>query len=135
MKYLLDTNTCIYLIKRKPAQVIRKMMKMKTEEIGVSTITLSELQYGIEKSNFPEKNQMALLEFLIPFGILDFDQKAAGMYGRIRSTLEKKGKPIGSMDMLIAAVAKSERLILVTNNVKEFMRIEGLMIENWVEGE
>jgi len=135
MKYLLDTNTCIYLIKRKPAQVIRKMMKMKTEEIGVSTITLSELQYGIEKSNFPEKNQMALLEFLIPFGILDFDQKAAGMYGRIRSTLEKKGKPIGSMDMLIAAVAKSVRLILVTNNVKEFMRIEGLMIENWVEGE
>ena len=135
MKYLLDTNTCIYLIKRKPAQVIRKMMKMKTDEIGISTITLSELQYGIEKSNFPEKNQMALLEFLIPFGILDFDQKAAGMYGRIRSTLEKKGKPIGSMDMLIAAVAKSERLILVTNNVKEFMRIEGLMIENWVEGE
>jgi len=135
MKYLLDTNACIYLIKRKPAHVIRKMMKMKTDEIGISTITLSELQYGIEKSDFPEKNQMALLEFLIPFGILDFDQKAAGMYGRIRSTLEKKGKPIGSMDMLIAAVAKSVRLILVTNNVKEFMRIEGLMIENWVEGE
>ena len=110
-------------------------MKMKTDEIGISTITLSELQYGIEKSKFPEKNQMALLEFLIPFGILDFDQKAAGVYGRIRSTLEKKGKPIGSMDMLIAAVAKSERLILVTNNVKEFMRIEGLMIENWVEPE
>lgn len=135
MKYLLDTNTCIYLIKRKPIQVIRKMMKMKIEDIGISTITLSELQYGIEKSRFPEQNQIALLEFLIPFGILDFDQKASSEYGRIRAVLEKKGKPIGPLDMLIAAAAISQKLVLVTNNVKEFKRIEGLMVENWVKDE
>ncbi len=105
---------------------------MKTEDIGISTITLSELQYGIEKSRFPEQNLIALLEFLIPFGILEFDQKASKEYGRIRTELERKGKPIEPMDLLIAAVARSQRLVLVTNNVKEFGRIEDLMIENWV---
>ena len=135
MKYLLDTNICIYLIKKKPVNLIRKMMKMKTEDIGISTITLSELDYGIAKSRFPEQNQMALLEFLIPFGIIDYDQKASKEYGRIRTELERKGKPIGPLDMLIAAVARSQELILITNNVKEFARIESLIIENWAESE
>ncbi|MBN1902373.1 type II toxin-antitoxin system VapC family toxin [Candidatus Sumerlaeota bacterium] len=135
MKYLLDTNICIYLIKKKPAQILGKMMKMDIEDIGISTITLSELLYGIEKSRHPERNKMALMEFLVPFAILDFDQNAAKEYGRIRASLERKGKIIGSMDMLIAAVARSHNLFLITNNVREFKRIEGLKIENWIGGE
>lgn len=134
MKYLLDTNTCIYLIKSKPVQVIRKMMKNKMEEIGISTTTLAELKYGIEKSLHPERNKIALMEFLVPFAILDFDQKAASEYGLIRTELEKKGKLIEPLDMFIASAARSQNLILVTNNIKEFVRIEGLMIENWIDG-
>ena len=132
MSYLLDTNICIYIIKRKPIAVLKQVQSRQPGEIALSTITLAELEYGIARSRYPDRNRVALLEFLLPFAILDFDQMAAAEYGRIRSVLESKGKPIGPMDLLLAAQARSHNLALVTNNEKEFRRIDGLRIENWV---
>ena len=132
MTYLLDTNTCIYIINKKPSAVIKRIQTKQPEEIAISTITQAELEYGVARSRYPDRNRVALLEFLFPFFLLDFDQMAASQYGLIRSFLESKGKPIGPMDILLAAQAKSRDLILVTNNEKEFRRVEGLRIENWV---
>ena len=134
MNYLLDTNTCIYVINKRPASAIRRIQTKQTEDIAISTITEAELEYGIARSKYPERNRMALLEFLFPFLLLDFDQMAAVQYGQIRALLESKGRPIGPMDMLLAAQAKSRDLVLVTNNEKEFRRVEGLKVENWVSG-
>ena len=131
MKYLLDTNTCIYVINKKPASVVEKITRKKPEEVGISSITLAELEYGVSHSRYPDRNRVALLQFLFPFMIVDFDQMAAQEYGSIRARLDALGKPIGPMDMLIAAQAKVLELILVTNNEKEFRRVEGLKIENW----
>jgi tRNA(fMet)-specific endonuclease VapC len=100
-------------------------------QIAISTITLAELEYGVVRSRYPDRNRIALLEFLVPSALLDFDQAAAAEYGRIRSLLESEGRPMGPMDLLLAAQAKSHDLVLVTNNEKEFRRIEGLRIENW----
>ena len=132
MNYLLDTNICIYTINRKPTSVVGKIGSKRPEEIAISTITIAELEYGVEKSLHPDRNRIALLEFLVPFMILDFDQIATLHYGQIRMSLESKGMPIGPMDMLLAAQARSRNLILVTNNEKEFQRIDDLQIENWV---
>ena len=96
-----------------------------------SSITVAELEYGVARSKFPERNRVALTEFLVPFTILDFDQAAASCYGIIRASLEKRGKPIGPMDLLLSAQACVENLILVTNNLREFQRVEGLHAENW----
>jgi tRNA(fMet)-specific endonuclease VapC len=134
MNYLLDTNICIYVIKKKPPAVLKRLQSKQPEQIAISTITLAELEYGITRSQYPDRNRVALLEFLFPFTILDFDQMASVDYGRIRSFLESKGRPIGPMDLLLAAQAKSRNLILVTNNEKEFKRIDGLRIENWARG-
>jgi len=131
MNYLLDTNICIYIIRKKPGAVLKRMQAKEPEQIAISTITLAELEYGIARSRYPERNRIALLEFLFPFAILDFDQKACVDYGRIRAALESKGKPIGPMDLLLAAQTKSRDLILVTNNEREFRRIDGLRLENW----
>lgn len=131
MEYLLDTNICIYIIKQKPISVFDKFKSMQIGSIGISTITLSELQYGIMKSSNPEKNQEALDKFLTPLEIIDFNVDAAIVYGSIRTDLEKLGTPIGPLDTLIAAHAKSLDLTLVTNNAKEFERIPALKIENW----
>ncbi|KUG24525.1 vapc toxin protein [hydrocarbon metagenome] len=133
MKYILDTNICIYLIKKKPVAVLNRLSKIKINEAGISAITLSELEYGAAKSSYPDKNRVALLEFASFFAIYDFDASAASEYGIIRADLERKGKVIGAMDMLIAAQARCLNLILVTNNEKEFKRIPGLKIENWVK--
>lgn len=133
MSYLLDTNICIYLIKKKPAAVFEKFNKISPGEIGISVITLAELDYGARKSSNPEKNLIALNQLLMPFEIFPFDYQATIEYGKVRSDLEKKGTPIGPLDTLIAAHAKSLGLILVTNNEKEFNRVEGLQIENWVK--
>ena len=132
MTHLLDTNICIYFIKKRPESVVRKLQSMQIEQVGISTITLSELEYGVVKSTYPERNSVALIEFLTPFYLLDFDQAAAHEYGRVRTFLEEKGQLIGPMDMLIAAHAISKRLVLVTNNEREFRRVPGLKIENWV---
>ncbi|OYT13531.1 MAG: VapC toxin family PIN domain ribonuclease [Bacteroidetes bacterium 4572_114] len=133
MEYILDTNICIYIIKRKPAIVLEKFKKFPLGSIGISAITLAELQFGIQKSSNPEKNLNALNQFIIPLEIIDFDYNATIEYGIIRAELEKKGTPIGSLDTLIGAHAKSLDLTLVTNNEKEFVRILGLRIENWTK--
>ncbi len=131
MKYMLDTNICIYVIKEKPESVIRKFLKNNPEEMCISSITYAELLYGVEKSKAIQKNRIALSLFLSPIKILEFNDYAAQEYGQIRADLEQKGMPIGSMDMLIAGHAKAEDLILVTNNTKEFQRVAGLKLENW----
>jgi tRNA(fMet)-specific endonuclease VapC len=131
MNYLLDTDICIYLIKKKPLRVLQKLTSHSVSQIGISSVTLAELEYGIEKSLYPEKNAEALRQFLIPLTLRAFDEAAAKAYGKIRSTLEKKGSVIGAMDMMIAAHALSLRTILVTNNTREFSRISSLELENW----
>ena len=133
MEYILDTNICIYIIKRKPAIVLEKFKKFPLGSIGISAITLAELQFGIQKSSNPEKNLNALNQFIIPLEIIDFDYNATIEYGIIRAELEKRGTPIGPLDTLIGAHAKSLDLTLVTNNEKEFVRILGLRIENWTK--
>lgn len=131
MEYLLDTNICIYIIKRKPIEVFAKLRELTIGSVGISSITLAELHYGIEKSLFPDKNREALEKFLTPIEIIDFGFDASNEYGKIRAELERKGTPIGPFDMLIAAHAKCLNVILVTNNEREFERIAGLKIENW----
>jgi tRNA(fMet)-specific endonuclease VapC len=131
--FLLDTNICIYLIKKKPAPVLSRLTGHAFSEIGISTITLSELEYGIYKSSQPFRNRIALAEFLAPFDIFAFDDSAALEYGRVRWDLERRGKPIGGMDLLIAAHALSIRRVLVTNNEREFGRVPGLEVQNWAK--
>ena len=128
---LLDTNICIYIIKRKPDGVLRHFQRYRPGDIGISSITLAELQYGVAKSQAKERNAEALSEFLIPFEIFPFGESVTHAYGVIRTHLEKQGKPIGAMDLLIAAHALTLDAVLVTNNVKEFERVPGLKIENW----
>jgi len=132
MKLLLDTNICIYIIRQQPSTVLQHFLQYQVGDIGISSITLAELRYGVAKSSHRQKNTEALEEFIIPLEIVPFDEAAALAYGEIRSTLEKAGTPIGSMDMLIAAHAFSLGISLVTNNMSEFQRIEGLKLENWV---
>ncbi len=132
MKFMLDTNTCIYIIKRKPSEVIKRFKRTKITQIGISSITLSELLYGVSKSTKPEKNQVALVQFIAPLVLLPYGDEAAQYYGELRAYIEKQGTPIGSLDMLIAAHALSIACTLVTNNKKEFIRIPNLKIDNWV---
>jgi tRNA(fMet)-specific endonuclease VapC len=133
MQYLLDTNICIYLIKQKPSKVLARFQTLALSDIGISSITVAELEYGVCKSQQQEKNRSALMQFLIPLEIIDFDQAAATVYGEIRSDLERRGLVIGAMDMLIAAHALSLGVTLVSNNVREFSRVGNLSLENWVE--
>jgi tRNA(fMet)-specific endonuclease VapC len=133
IKYMLDTNICIYIIKKKPADVIERFRQTQISQIGISSITLSELEYGIVKSSKPDQNQFALAQFLAPLEILPYGDEAAQQYGRLRAFLEKQGTPIGSLDMLIAAHALSIDSILVTNNEKKFKWAPNLNIDNWVK--
>jgi tRNA(fMet)-specific endonuclease VapC len=133
MKLMLDTNTCIYIIKRKPPDVIERFYQTEISQIGISSITLSELFYGVSKSSKPEQNQVALTQFIAPLEILPYGDESAQYYGDLRAHLEKQGTPIGSLDMLIAAHALSINCTLVTNNEKEFIRISNLKIENWAK--
>lgn len=132
MRYMLDTNICIYLIKHKPPQVFEKLQEHNPDEICISAVTYAELVHGVEKNKAVERNRLALTILLSNIEILDFDMKAAEEYGRIRADLEKKGTPIGPLDMMIAGHAKSLGYTVVTNNVGEFKRVEGLKYENWV---
>ena len=133
MKYMLNTNICIYAIKHKPENVIEELSKHDSSDVCVSSVTYAELVHGVEKSAAVEKNKLALLMLLANIEILDFDVSAADCYGMIRASLEKKGIPIGPLDMMIAGHAMSLDLIVVTNNVREFQRIPNLKIENWAE--
>jgi len=132
MTYLLDTNICIYIIKKRVPSVLRRLKTKQPEEVAISTITQADLEYGIARSRNPDQNRIALLQFLLPFQLLDFDQLAAVHYGPIRASLEAMGRQVGPMDMLLAAQAKSRDLVLVTNNESEFRRVDGLNVENWV---
>ena len=132
MRYLIDTNICIYIMNERPPEVLRKFRDQEPGAIAISSITVSELQYGVYKSSRIKENRQRLKDFLYPFTILDYDEDAAAEYGRIRADLEKKGLVIGPHDMLIAAHAVSRNLTLVTNNTREFERIEALQVENWV---
>jgi tRNA(fMet)-specific endonuclease VapC len=131
MKYLLDTNICIYIIKRKPPEVIQRFKSLLPTEIGVSSITVAELEYGIYKSTDIAKNREALNQFLLPLEVLDFKVESTQAYGQLRADLSLRGLVIGAMDMLIAAQALSQDLVLVTNNTSEFSRISRLRLENW----
>jgi tRNA(fMet)-specific endonuclease VapC len=131
MKYMLDTNICIYLIRQKPEKVLRRFKNHSIGDIGISSITLAELRFGVEKSQQIQNNRQALEEFILPLEIADFDEKAAVIYGAVRAALEKAGTPVGSMDMLIGAHALSLDLTLVTNNVREFKQIKNLNVVDW----
>jgi tRNA(fMet)-specific endonuclease VapC len=132
MKYLLDTDTCIYLIKKRPVSVIQKLSKVPNSKVALSVISVFELQYGVENSQYRERSQQALNHFLEPIqNILPVDQQVAGYAAKIRAKLKVKGAPIGPYDLLIAASALSQNLTLVSNNIREFKRIDGLKLENW----
>lgn len=132
MKYMLDTNICIAIIRNKPADAIKKLTSHRPGDVGVSVVTAAELVHGAQKSSQTENNMAALDQFLLPLEVADFDQGAAISYGQIRADLEKKGTPIGSMDMMIAAHALSLAAVLVTNNTEEFQRVPKLKIEDWL---
>ncbi|MDR3491280.1 MAG: type II toxin-antitoxin system VapC family toxin [Gammaproteobacteria bacterium] len=132
MKYMLDTNMCIYIIKKNPVNVLKKFKTLHVGDIHISSITLAELMYGVYKSLHQQKNKAALEEFVSPLEIMPFEDGAASHYGKIRAYLESKGTPIGSLDTMIAAHAQYLNLTLVTNNKKEFSRVPHLKIEDWV---
>ncbi|MBO7425383.1 MAG: type II toxin-antitoxin system VapC family toxin [Clostridiales bacterium] len=133
MKYMLDTNICIYAIKNKPETVIRKLKKTDPKDVCISAVTYAELMHGVEKSQAVERNRLALALLLSNIEIKSFDMSAADEYGKIRATLEKKGEPIGPLDMMIAGHARSLGCVVVTNNTREFSRVKGLKVENWAE--
>jgi tRNA(fMet)-specific endonuclease VapC len=132
MSYLLDTNTCIYIINNRPPEVTQKFLSVNIRRIAVSSVTTAELRYGAVKSNFGSRNMKALEEFIGSLTIENFDDDASKMYASLRVHLERKGTPIGPLDTLIAAHALSLGVILVTNNLKEFKRVPRLRLENWV---
>lgn len=133
MKYLLDTNICIYLIKEKPPEVLARFTSLKPTQVFISAISVFELQYGVENSQTPKRNLAALESFLRPMNILDFTTKEAKVAAKIRADLKRKGTPIGAYDIQIAATALAQSLTVVTNNTSEFERVVCLKWENWVE--
>ena len=133
MRYMLDTNICIYAIKHKPEQVFMRLQEHDPIDICISSVTYAELVHGAEKSKAIEKNRVALALLLANIEIMNFDSLAAESYGKIRADLEKAGTPIGPLDMMIAGHAKALGYTVVTNNTKEFERVRGLKLENWTE--
>lgn len=132
MRVMLDTNICIYVIKQQPQSVLQRFSSFSIGDLGISVITLAELEYGASKSNQPGRNRQALGEFISLLEVAAFDRHATAAYGNIRALLERRGRPMGSMDLLIAAHALSLDVRLATNNVKEFRRVPNLQLENWV---
>lgn len=132
IRYLLDTNICIELIRGRDANVLKRMKKCAIGEVGLSAITLAELEHGVMKSSRPEQNSIALDTFCAPLEICPFDSTAARAYGDIRTLLERRGQVIGPLDLLIAVHALSQGAVLITNNEREFRRIKDLAIENWL---
>lgn len=133
MRYLLDTNICIYLIKKRPSNVLSRFRRYKPRDVATSIITLFELEYGIQKSKYQQRSKDALVKFLKPLNIINLDYSSVAESAAIRAQLEQKGTPIGSYDLLIAGIARSRGMTLVTNNIKEFERVEGVLLENWIE--
>jgi tRNA(fMet)-specific endonuclease VapC len=132
MSYLLDTNTCIYIINNRPPEVTQKFLKIDIRSIAVSSVTTAELRCGAVKSSFSSRNMKALEEFIGSLTVKDFGDDASRVYATVRTQLERKGTPIGPLDTLIAAHAMSLGVTLVTNNLKEFKRVPKLRVENWL---
>lgn len=128
---LLDTNTCIYIINAKPPAVLARFQQFRLGDIGVSSVVAAELAFGVAKSG-SARNRTALEMFLAPLAILPFDAAAMWAYGDLRADLERRGTPIGSLDTLIAAHALSQHALLVTHNTREFAKVPGLQLDNWV---
>ena len=131
LRYLLDTNICIYVIKRRPELVLDRFNK-NAAHLAISSITLAELLHGAEKSSQPQRTLAVVEDFCSRLDVLDYGAKAAQHYGQIRASLEQRGTPIGVNDLHIAAHARSEGLTLVSNNLREFERVDGLLYENWL---
>lgn len=132
MQFMLDTDICIYIIRQKPIHVVEKLRTYAISNICISSVTFAELEYGAAKSEYPDRNRDALLNFTSPLEIMPFDEYAAFFYGWIRSGLERRGMIIGAMDLMIAAHAMHLSCTLVSNNIREFQRVSGLKLENWI---
>ena len=132
MRFMLDTNIIAYAKNNRPESVLQRLTQYRPEDLCISAITMAELEFGVCNSSRPDQNRMALLLFLSRISVLPFDADAAREYGMIRADLTKKGTLIGANDLLIAAHARSLGLTLVTNNTREFERVENLRVENWV---
>lgn len=132
MKYLLDTNTCIHIINERPKNVRERFSRFELSDIGVSSITAAELAFGVAKSR-SMKNRIALESFLLPLEVMPFDLSAAFAYGDVRAELARRGEPVGPLDLQIAAHALSLKTTLVTDNEREFRKVPGLAIENWID--
>jgi len=130
-RYLLDTDMCIYLIKKQPPEVFARFQQIQLKQLHISSISLFELYYGLEKNNSQKRNLAALENFVTPLTIVDFTQADGLTAAKIRSQLEKQGTPIGAYDLQIAAIALASNMILLTNNTREFERVKGLKLENW----
>jgi tRNA(fMet)-specific endonuclease VapC len=133
MHYLLDTNICIYLIKKRPSKVLERFRQHSPQDVAISMVTLFELEYGVEKSQYKQRSKDALAKFFLPLNLIDVDRPSAIEAAIIRAQFEKKGMPIGPYDLLIAGLARSRGMTLVTNNTKEFEKVANLHLENWVE--
>ena len=131
LKYMLDTNIAIYVIKRRPVAAL-ETFNLHAGQLCISSITVAELMHGVEKSAMPEHNLQQVEDFVSRLCVVDYGNKAAAHYGDIRAVLERKGKTIGVNDLHISGHARSEGLTLVTNNLREFERVDGLRLENWV---
>ena len=132
MKVMLDTNICIAIIRRRPPQILRRFSDYSIGDVGISWATLAELEFGVAKSQHVTQNKAALEEFLLPLEVASFDREVAVVYGKLRAALERKGTRIGAMDTLIGAQALAMGVTLVTNNVREFSRIAGLNVVDWL---
>jgi len=131
VKYLLDTSICVFVIRQKPQLVVKRFRQQRPDDLAISTVTLAELRYGADKSSNAGKNHAALDLFLAPLEIASFDAAAAEGYGQLRADLERRGVTIGPLDTMIAAHALSLKLPLITNNIREFSRVPGLIIQDW----
>jgi tRNA(fMet)-specific endonuclease VapC len=132
MKWMLDTNTCIAMIRQAPESTLKKLHRTSIGQVGLSSVALSELTYGAARSSRPSQNFAALHEFLMALEVAPYDYAAAMQYGGVRSSLEQKGRPIGPLETLIAAHALALDAILVTHNTREFERVKGLRVEDWL---
>ena len=132
MRYMLDTNICIYIINNKPPKIINRFKKEYIGNIVISSITLAELKFGAYNSGNPSKNLSAITKFTSPIEVLEFNEVASDYFGQVKSHLKASGNMIGQFDMLISAHALQESCILITNNIKEFERVPNLIVENWI---
>lgn len=133
MGFMLDTNTCVELIRERDDRILRRMRRRRPDELCASSVTLSELEYGAAKSADPQRNRLALAKFMTPLTVVPYDDAVAPVYGRVRAELEKAGTPIGPLDTMIAAHALALGLTVVTNNEREFCRVSGLTVQNWAK--